>query len=214
MTDADASRSRQSAHGASVGDRIVSNPFSTRHVQPGALPYLFPPGEDASSLVARLQTNRGWGEIVGPHGSGKSTLLAALLPQLQAAGWQPLLITLHDGERSLSAHRGKLASANDQTLIVIDGYEQLSRWHRWRLCRFCRRRNSGLLITAHRPLGLPRLAATTVNPGTALAIVERLAPGEKPIDQPGLAQLLSRHGGNFREVLFDLYDMHELRGRN
>lgn len=34
--------------------RPTSNPFSTRFVRPGALPFLFPPGLDAPGLVQAL----------------------------------------------------------------------------------------------------------------------------------------------------------------
>jgi hypothetical protein len=83
------------------------NPFCTRRIRPGALPFLFSPGIDLETLLVRLQTNGNRGEIVGPHGSGKSTLLAAMIPALQAAGWQTQLIELHDGQRRLPAKFGE-----------------------------------------------------------------------------------------------------------
>ena len=58
------------------------NPFSTRRISPGAIPYVLPPGENAYALVDRLRQAGWWGEIVGPHGSGKSTLLATLADAL------------------------------------------------------------------------------------------------------------------------------------
>ncbi len=214
MTDVDDCQPASRVPVAGAGDSISSNPFSTRNVRPGSLPFLFGAGEDATALVARLQANGGWGEIIGPHGSGKSTLLFALLPALQAVGWQPLLLTLHDGERSLRAHRNALRQATSQTLVIIDGCEQLSRWHRWCCFRFCRRQKLGLLITAHRSLGLPALIRTSVDPNKARLIIESLAPDLQLSDQKELERLLHRHAGNMREVLFDLYDMHELRRRN
>ena len=37
----------------------VDNPFSTRRVKPGAIAYVFPPGEDLSTLLERLRAARG-----------------------------------------------------------------------------------------------------------------------------------------------------------
>ncbi len=53
----------------------AENPFCTRRIRPGALPYFFPPGASIETILQRFQDFAGWGEIVGPHGSGKSTLL-------------------------------------------------------------------------------------------------------------------------------------------
>jgi hypothetical protein len=193
------------------GAEPTANPFSTRHVRPGAIPFVFPPGLDAGGLVSRLAANQWRGEIVGPHGSGKSTLLATLQPSLARAGREPLLVTLHDGERSLRAHRALLSRAHEGTIVIIDGYEQLAPWSKWRLRRYCRRRRAGLVVTAHQPAGLPTLATTTVDSETAAAVFRLLVPGGGPVDRTDLAAALARHSGNLREALFDLYDLYELR---
>jgi energy-coupling factor transporter ATP-binding protein EcfA2 len=193
--------------------RAASNPFSTRFVRPGAVPFLFPPGLGAPGLVRALAA-RGWrGAILGPHGSGKSTLLAALLPALREAGKEPLPVALHDGQRTLPAEAWRdllRPTPPGSRIAIIDGYEQLGLWQRWRLRRLCRRRGHGLLATAPTPVGLPVLLRLGVTPETAGRIVERLlggapeaAPGPGPAD---LAARLQRQGGNFREVLFELYD--------
>ncbi len=71
----------------------AENPFSTRHVRPGALSFLFARGDSTAALVEQLQRN-GWrGQITGPHGAGKSTLLATLVPELQRAGRQPVALS-------------------------------------------------------------------------------------------------------------------------
>jgi len=54
------------------------NPFSTRFVQPGAIPYLFEAGSLAE-VIGSFESQGRWGQIVGPHGSGKTTLLRAIL---------------------------------------------------------------------------------------------------------------------------------------
>jgi len=188
------------------------NPFCTRRVRPGAIPFLFPPGEDAETLVRRLQEN-GWrGEIVGPHGSGKSALLAALLPSLERAGQQPLLIELRDRQRRLPLDLRRQFLEKPPTIVVVDGYEQLGFWSRFRLKRLCRRRGWGLLATAPGAVGLPVLFSTVVTPELARTVVDRLLAGQTPPwTAEELNERLARHGGNLRETLFDLYDFYEQR---
>ncbi len=178
------------------------NPFASRFVRPGAMPFLFPSGIDATRLVERLAA-AGWrGAIVGPHGSGKSTLLAALMPHLHAAGRRVLRVTLHDNQRRLPS--ATWTDPRDCDILVIDGYEQLGLWERWRVLR----QKTGLLVTSHRSVALPELWRTAVTVDVAMRVVERLAEGQAPGD---LADCLSRRRGNLREVLFDLYDDHERR---
>jgi hypothetical protein len=98
-------------------------------------------------------------------------------------------------------------------VIVIDGYEQLSLWRRLRLNRRCRRQRRGLLVTAHRPLlGLPLLYRTSTTPETAWRVVHYLLREEPSLLAPAeVAARLARHGGDVRELLFELYDWYEAR---
>jgi hypothetical protein len=189
-----------------------SNPFSSRNVRPGAMPFLFASNEAPAQLVERLRAAAWWGEIIGPHGSGKSALVAAIAPQLAVAGRRVLSISLHDGQRHLRAFAGDLAAIDRQCLVVVDGYEQLSWFSRLRLKRFCRRRRCGLLVTAHEPVGLPRLYTTR----PTLEMAERIAASlvdlkGSAIRRDDIARAFAVRGGNLREVLFDLYDLYEER---
>ncbi len=199
---------------ASAGDDIPSNPFSTNRIRPGAIPYIFSPKENAASLIARLRANDWRGQIIGAHGTGKSSLLAALMPEIARAGRHPILVTLHDGERSFAAHQGEIAQATVETVLIVDGFEQLAFWNRWRLRAFCRRRASGLLVTAHASVGLPTLITTVVERSTAEMVLQSLLPQATADDRAELHKALAAHGGNLREALFDLYDLHELRRQN
>jgi len=192
--------------------QAVGNPFSTRHTRPGAMAYRFPPGEGADQLVERLRA-AGWrGQIVGPHGSGKSTLLAALLPAMERAGQRPLVVELHDGQRRLPRDFRRSVGAATAAIVVVDGYEQLAPWNRYRLRRLCRRRKLGLLVTTHRPTGLPDLFRTEIAPELAWDLVEHLLAGLPPLLTPEqLRERLAMRHGNVREVFFDLYDLYELR---
>jgi hypothetical protein len=196
--------------------RAWDNPFAVRHVRPGALPYLLPDGLDARALVQRFLTLGRRGAVVGPHGSGKSTLLATLLPELAAAGYAPWPVALHDGQRTLPAgswrELGRLPGSGSR-VVVIDGYEQLGWRARLRVRWLCRRRNYGLLVTTHRPTGLPTLWRTEVSPELARHLIERLRPGMPAPPESELAGRLGMWQGNFREVLFELYDEYERERR-
>jgi stage III sporulation protein SpoIIIAA len=160
-----------------------SNPFATCWTRPGALPFRFDEGASAAAFVAKLAAHNWLGQIVGPHGSGKTTLLATLAPLLQAAG---------------------------RRVEVVDGYEELSRVTRWRLRQRCFRSRSGLLVTSHRPMGLPTLIELA--PDRALLeqlVAELCADAATPITRADVDASHGRHGRNVREILFDLYDRHE-----
>ena len=188
----------------------AENPFCTRHIRPGAIPFLFPPGEDAETLVRRLQQN-GWrGAIVGAHGTGKSALLATLIPQIELAGQRAELVELHDGQRQLPLNLRRDKRLRPPMVLIVDGYEQLSRWRRFLLKRHCRRRGLGLLVTAHTPVGLPELFRTEPTPELAERVVGRLMAGRlPPFATADIATCFARHQGNIRETLFDLYDFYE-----
>jgi energy-coupling factor transporter ATP-binding protein EcfA2 len=190
------------------------NPFATRYVRPGALEYVFSEGDSAAAVVDRLAA-AGWrGAIVGRHGSGKSTLLAALRPELSARGRKLAWCELHDGQRRLpvTLEPRELGPAG---LVVVDGYEQLGGVARARLRWRCRRRGWGLLVTAHRPVGLPTLLETAPSPALAQALVRRLTAGRpQQIDEEEVAAAFAAHAGDVRETLFALYDLYEARQRH
>jgi hypothetical protein len=195
------------------GERpVAENPFCSRRVRPGGTAFLFDPGQSAAALVDRLR-GAGWrGQIVGPHGSGKSALLAALIQAVEQAGRHVVLVELHDGQRRLPRDFWHGESLHAAALVVVDGYEQLSRLSRWLLRRFCRRRGSGLLVTAHAPVGLPDLCGSSVSRARAEQIVEQLQAGHAVLVGPqDVADRFARHNGNMRETLFDLYDLYEAR---
>ena len=190
------------------------NPFAASRIRPGAMPFLPPAGQDIASLVGRSRENGWWGEVLGGHGTGKSSLLYALMPAIHEAGRQTRLVELHDAQRRLPGGLRGLADLQPPAVLLVDGYEQLARWNRLRLKQYCRRRDIGLLATAHQTAGLPTLFQTAVDVDRAWQIVAQLQQSYRPlVTRQDLADCLRRHDGNLREALFDLYDLYQRRNR-
>lgn len=199
-------------------DAGFRNPFSSRDVRPGAIPFCFASETEREALLDKLAAGGWWGEIVGPHGSGKSTLLQTLIPGLQERGRKVVFFLLQRGQRSLSLGRGqdaaeaKRSNWDEQTQVIIDGYEQLSLWSAWRLRRTCQRLGAGLLVTSHRSVGLPTLRNTATSVTLANQLVDLLArSGPTHVTTADIAASFTRQKGNLREVFFELYDLFEQR---
>jgi hypothetical protein len=189
-----------------------SNPFSTRYVRPGVIPFQYAAGENVGTLLRRLEGSKNWGEIVGGHGSGKSTLLAELLPALRRGGQRPALIELHDGQSYLGVHLSRFTERHQATMIVVDGYEQLGFLARLKLKWFCRRRGLGLVVTTHAPAGFPSLYRMAPSPELTVRLVEHLLGKEKHLfATQEIHEVFHKHSGDLREVLFELYDRYEAR---
>jgi len=191
-----------------------TNPFSSRSVAPGAIPFFFREGQSLSGLITAFETAGRRGQIVGQHGTGKSTLLAALLPALENQGYRVQSVTLHDGQRRLTKdfleRDDQQRTPGSKTILSIDGYEQLARLERWRINRFCRRQGWGLLVAVHATVGLPTLYETEVSDALAIDIVHHLLRNRTfEISTSEIAQSLIQQQGNLRELLFDLYDRYE-----
>ncbi|MBX3411820.1 MAG: hypothetical protein KF708_03815 [Pirellulales bacterium] len=190
------------------GDAGRTNPFASRFIRPGALPFLFPPGASAEQLVARLHELGDSAEIRGPHGSGKSTLLATLVEALRAAGHLVELAELHDGQRQLPPEfAARLQNSPRGTFVAIDGYEQLGWWNRRRLAAWRRRRGLQLVVTCHQAAGLPLLWETRPTLALAREIVARLVERcPEAVTPEQIERAFTAQGGDLREMLFELYD--------
>lgn len=187
-----------------------TNPFATRFTRPGAIAFLFEDGVSAESLVKKLREQNWWGQITGDHGSGKSTLLATLLPALEAAGRNVVFVTLRQEERRLPPQ--DVGSWSASTQLVIDGYEQLSWWSRWRVKALCCRSGAGLLVTSHADVGLPTVFRTQPTAELARVIVAKLLKDcAGQISQAEVAAAYEASGGSVRETLFRLYDVYQAK---
>lgn len=186
---------------------MSSNPFASRFIRPGAIPFLFLDGDSAAAMIERMRGNRWWGQIIGPHGSGKSTLLATLTPALDAAGRSVILFKIGPGERRLPPIDP--SSLLSTTQIVIDGYEQLSWWSKWKIRHMAWRAGAGLLVTTHANAGFATLYQTKPSEAVALAVVKELtAKKGSPVSPEQISAAYHAAGGNLRETLFKLFDAH------
>jgi hypothetical protein len=196
-------------------DAPISNPFSTRYTCPSALGYVFSAGTDTGRLVAELRDSAWWGQIVGRHGSGKSTLLHTLVPALRREKRTVAFFALHQSGRRLRMDRSQMRAWDSRTQVVVDGYEQLAWFQRIWLRRKCRAHRAGLLVTAHRCMGLPLLWQTTTGTDLAWQIVKRLLEpcGCDCISQADVTEAYRTNRGDMRETLMALYDLFEQRTR-
>lgn len=195
----------------------TTNPFSTRWVRPGALPYQFPAGVSAARIVHRLRNSAWRGSIIGPHGSGKSALLATLSAEIEHSGRAVRSVTLHDGQRNLPSHFTWPSRDELPGLIVVDGYEQLGWLARYQLNLRCRRSGWGLLITAHsdaRARGFLVLFRTIADLAIVAHLIDRHLPPHGGLIQPDdIAVAFRAHRGNVRDTFFALYDLFQHRQR-
>ncbi|MEO7327645.1 MAG: hypothetical protein ABI193_03635, partial [Minicystis sp.] len=151
----------------------------------------------------------GEGALIGPEGTGKSTLLQALVREAAQRGLRSRLLTIdHDGLPPALPVSG-------EQLLCLDEADRLS-WFRLRLLRLrCRRRSVALLVTGHRPLGLPTLRQTRVSADLATSLAAQVLarspslPALVRAEEAG--EMLREQRGNLRQVLLSLYDRYEER---
>ncbi len=216
------------------------NPFATRFIEPGALEYAFFGEGSLDRLVQEFfGTCHGRAAIVGPHGSGKTTLLHSLVPRI---GNIQVYRDLANPDTSRFLNESKPASSvtknirwfrlsaqardsrqvlNDRqqwdrnSIVVVDGFEQMPIWRRYVVRWLTRRCGAGLLVTAHsKPVGLPVLWQTSVTPQSAEYVVRTLLANrqidvERLLASPEWGTIRGKWDDNLREALFDLYDLVE-----
>ena len=192
------------------------NPFRSERLRPGTIPFLFPEGTCIEDLIETLRRSRWRGEIVGPHGTGKSTLVQALLAELTSRGHNISYGCYAGGQpkwRALSAERPDDTGERTQpNIVVIDGFEQLSAISRWCWRWWTSLRRCGLLVTAHRSIGLPCLYQTKVTANVASQVVRRIAGNDLGgFSNDDIVDALGSTEGNMRDALFLLYDQFEER---
>jgi hypothetical protein len=200
------------------------NPFGASRVL-AAIRYVDPAGDSderdgrddregrggAVALLPRLRALGYRAAIVGPHGSGKTTLLEDLEHVLERRGFRITHVRLDTDNRRLPPDWPLSARRLDAADIVcLDGAEQLGAmawmWFRWRARRAC-----GLIVTTHRSGRLPTLVTCVTDAVLLDRIMRRLAPSGLETAPPA-AELFTRHRGNLRDALRELYDVYAAGG--
>jgi len=192
-------------------ESATSNPFCSRFLQPGHIPFCFPGTESISQLADRIRAPLGKGaprgnsapaalrlSIVGPHGSGKSTLLHQLCQELRGNRQSNCLsdsglVVLHSSSNKLAALRAILGRIHRDQWCLIDGYEQIPRWAQFLLVAWAKPRGVALCVTAHRlPWMFQTLWETRVDAQVESHVIECL-----------LAKVAAKDGGR-SSVISDL----------
>lgn len=180
--------------------RARDNPFAAQRVL--AIRYRIS-GLTWEELLARLEALRWRAALVGPHGHGKTTLLEDLGARLAGRGRHVRTVTLHEGDRQLGDTQRKILFHNltPSDVLLLDGAEQLGHLS-WFEVRARTRAAGGLIVTSHRPGLLPTLYECRTTPGLLAEIVAELV-GEGM----EMGDLFTRHGGNLRDALREMYDL-------
>lgn len=187
------------------------NPFATRHTRPGRLVPRDATGDplNLAALVARAR-RLGAAAIEGPHGAGKTNLLAALAAELAVAGLHAGTLrprSRRDGAAVLQAVRW----ARPGTTLCVDSWEALGGGRAVIIRWVARRRGIGLLVTSHRPAGMPVLLRCTTTADLLARLVADLPDHGGCIDRGDVAAAFVVRRGDLREALYDLYDRFERR---
>ena len=175
--------------------RPAENPFRSAAIE--RLPFI---GESLELLFEKWRTQDWRGEITGAHGTGKSTLLMQLCDLAVAGGFrvQTLLLRYEGGK---VVREGDSRFSDPAAFRFIDGADLLP----WRERRILRRAPR-ILAASHATLGLPRMYACRSSPQILSQLILKLGAGPCP---PSLsAELLGRHGGNIRDVFWELFDVY------
>ncbi len=186
--------------------RARDNPFAADRIE--RIHYRFA-GTSLDEMLTRLDEMNYRAAITGPEGSGKTTLLEDLRQALERKGRRTKLLFINDtSPLSDPECRRFLTELAPQDLVLLDGADAIRRssWSLFR--RHTITHAAGLIITSHRPGLLPTLIQCSTTPDLLRQIASELAPTDRPIPSTLLDDLYTRHQGNLRLCLRDLYDLH------
>lgn len=191
----------------------ASNPFRSANIRPGANDFWFPDPASWQQIQDQIRQHRSC-QIIGPHGTGKSTLFHQLADRCESWGWQVWRHVIDPRQPTLEGLTTEAVQASAEFRVErlrgVDGYEQLTGSQRRALRKYCHTRGERLLITSHGPEGFHTLYKTFVDVPVARRVIVTILQRDGvdwQLDEARLESLLARHGGNLREVLFELFDI-------
>lgn len=192
---------------------LPANPFATRHTSPGRLVPRAMNGEplDLAALLDCVRAVRS-AAIEGRHGAGKTTLLRALAAALAERDTLAGLVRPRSRADAPDVLRA-VRAATPGRVLCVDSWEALGRAWAAAIRWTARRRGVGLLVTSHRPTGLPTLVRCETSATLLTRLVEDLPPHHGLVTAPDVEEAFRRHRGDIREALYDLYDRFERRAR-
>ena len=198
---------------------VIQNPFSTRFIRPGAIPWL---STDASlnSLLLRLCSVDNRALICGPHGSGKSTILSHLVSTAQRQGLNVHYLRISSWLDVIGVIRVFATIRPKKSLVAIDSWELLG-FLGWFLCQLADFRGVGVILTVHEVTWWnrwPVLLHMEADDKTFQQLVHELMTKSSrseniKFSRAMLHDVLQRNSGNFRESFFELYDHYERQSR-
>jgi len=186
--------------------RARDNPFAADRLE--RIRYRFT-GTSLAELLARLDELNYRAAITGPEGSGKTTLLEDLRQALERKGLRTKLLFVNDASPLPEAEcRRFLSGLTPQDLVLLDGADAIRRSSWFLFRRHTVKHAAGLIVTSHRPGLLPTLIECTTTPALLQEIVHDLAPQTSALSPALFDALHTRHNGNLRACLRELYDLH------
>ncbi len=208
----------------------ASNPFSTRYVQPGNITFRLRDGLTIEELFEQfLKIPNRRAAIVGPHGSGKSSLLETMRKYIP----HQFEVDVHrlsseSTRRDKTGARWELTADRwgPQTIVIVDGFEQVGWWARYRLMQLVQSRKSRLLVTTHSPMRrFPLLWMTQRAVDDDHYVLRHLLVGyddeadqstettEIEVAMTRWREVRLRHPSDMREALMEMYDWWEKKKR-
>lgn len=185
--------------------KAKNNPFRSECIE--SLPFVWPADCDLENLRKRWESTARRGALIAPKGHGKSTLLKTLIAHFAASGWSVIPYQLREETPSFPPHyrQTEVPRWDRQTLLFLDGAEQLNPLQWWRWKRWSRRAG-GVLITRHTPGGFPTLLKLTTDPELLERLLDQLYPSFAELLPCSLEDYHARFKGDLRLIFRDLYD--------